>query len=132
MAKESSKSSPLLIAAFQPNPLKVPKDAPKKVRRGEPKPGAAPAAGYGQHGELAGASDYPPPKGHIEKMKEQAEEEKRTATRNWIAGRIPTAEHDEIHSRANHVLRKGLREGLGKGAPKGAAKSKKPAGMGAR
>jgi hypothetical protein len=131
VAKESSsKSSPLLIAAFQPNPLKKAKGASKKVKRGEPETGPSPKGGWGQFGEEAGASGppYEPPT-HTERMREQAKEEKLTATRNWVAGRIPSAEHDEIHSRANHVLRKDIRKGLGKGAPKGAAKSKKHPGV---
>jgi hypothetical protein len=56
-----------------------------------------------QHGELAN-DKMPKPPTDAQQIKGEARYQKRRATEDWIAGRIDTAAHSNIHNRANHVL----------------------------
>lgn len=51
---------------------------------------------------------YKPPS-MSERHKENARSAKIMATREWIEGHISTTKHDQIHSRANHVIKHGGR-----------------------
>ncbi len=53
-----------------------------------------------QHGEL-GAYKEPTP---IERVRDHARNEKVSATRDWVEGRITSRQHAAVHKRANHVL----------------------------
>jgi len=53
-----------------------------------------------QHGEVASAKA--PTETH--RLKEEARYQKRRATEDWIAGRVTTQHHNQVHARANHVL----------------------------
>ena len=56
-----------------------------------------------QHGELA--SNMQPKKlTDTQVLKGEARYQKRRATEDWVAGRIDSKQHTNIHSRANHVL----------------------------
>lgn len=74
--------------------------APKRGKRGEdsmPSPN-----GPTQHGEMS-SSQSPEPT-EKEKLNDDIQYQKRNATRDWVAGRITTADHKAIHDRANHAL----------------------------
>lgn len=125
-----SKTSPLIIAAFQPG--KVAKPTPKKRPKGE-KPEKDT---HQQHGEIAGASmpemnhkvegvrtpkhlahskeailhtygshKGPQKESPAARVKRSAHEAKAGATESWIRGSMSSKEHDDIHRRANIALR---------------------------
>lgn len=51
-------------------------------------------------------------------VKEHARMQKRHATQDWVAGRMSTKAHNEVHARADHVLSgKHPRAFKGRGAP---------------
>lgn len=56
-----------------------------------------------QHGELA-SYKVPPPPSDKKLLKESAKHTARSATEDWVAGRISTKEHKAVHDRAKHVL----------------------------
>lgn len=56
-----------------------------------------------QHGELA-SYKAPPPPSDKKLLKESAKHTARSATEDWVAGRISTKEHKAVHDRAKHVL----------------------------
>lgn len=56
-----------------------------------------------QHGELASSKEPKSPSdGEI--VKTEARYQKRRATEDWVAGRVSTKQHENVHKRANHVL----------------------------
>lgn len=67
------------------------------TKRGEPGSGAT------QHGELPGSEEPKP--SEKEKLHDEIQYQKRNATRDWVAGRITTADHKAIHDRANHAMK---------------------------
>ena len=67
-----------------------------------PRKGGEMVSGHTQVGELDDEMKEPTP---AMKVKEDAHSEKRMATRDWVAGRISTKKHKQIHSRANHVIK---------------------------
>lgn len=56
-----------------------------------------------QHGELASNAEPKKPS-DSQMVKGEARYQKRRATEDWVAGRIDSKQHNNIHSRANHVL----------------------------
>ena len=66
-----------------------------------------------QHGELASAAmpgnPNPGPQPYVEptpveRTQSHARDAKVRATQDWVEGRMTTKQHENIHSRANHVL----------------------------
>ena len=123
-------TSPLLIAALQP--VKAAKKTSPKKKPGEMKKGKSNT----QVGEQAAAQPssvgavpwnmnaQPETKTPAQELKEAARREKFYATRRWVEGRIGTKHHDELHRRANHVIKHG-----GRNLPPAAAiKEKGPLG----
>jgi hypothetical protein len=118
-AKSGGASSPLTAAAFH-KPVKEAKTNREGKKPGERK---GRAEGATQVGERAMADSYKadtpqvwnkaiggddmPPKTAYKQLKEHATQEKMVATKHWISGHIDTKKHNEIHERANHILRKG-------------------------
>lgn len=72
---------------------KVPKVLGEKATTG---------GGHTQVGEMDDEIKQPTP---AMKMKEDAHSAKRMATRDWVEGRISTTKHNQIHKRANHVMK---------------------------
>lgn len=54
------------------------------------------------------ASPWKPPT-VSQRMRESAKNAKVSATRDWVEGRISTAQHDKVHARANLVIKHGGR-----------------------
>jgi hypothetical protein len=70
-----------------------------------PRKGGEPAAkggGHTQVGELDDEMKEPTP---AMKAVEDAHHEKRAATREWVAGRMSSRKHKEVHARANHIIK---------------------------
>lgn len=55
-----------------------------------------------QVGELDDEMKEPTP---AMKYVKAAHDEKEKATRDWVAGRMSTKKHQQVHSRANHVIK---------------------------
>lgn len=64
---------------------------------------------------------YKPPT-KAQRLKDDAEYAKQSATRRWVEGSISTQEHNKVHGRANQVLRdphRFIKPAAGKGARMG-------------
>jgi hypothetical protein len=57
-----------------------------------------------QHGELLNMLSPTTPPTDRAMMKDHAKSAMRSATRDWVEGRISTSEHNAIHSRGKHVV----------------------------
>jgi hypothetical protein len=71
-------------------------------RTKSPKKGGETGDFHTQVGELDDEMKEPSPAMKITKA---AHDEKHTATRDWVAGRMSTRKHSQVHSRANHVIK---------------------------
>lgn len=84
----------------------------KLPKRGKTGPKSVPGHDT-QHGELdANKVAVKAPQIH-DKIREDAEHERRMAVQNWVAGRIPTHEHAAVHSRANYAIKNARKIGRG-------------------
>jgi len=72
---------------------KVPKTLGEKAAKG---------GTHTQVGELDDEMKEPTP---AMRAVEDAHMEKRHATREWVAGRMTTRKHKDVHSRANHIIK---------------------------
>lgn len=129
MAKE--KGGGLLAAAFEAPPKEA-RTSGKKT--GEKKGKAEGATQVGERAMSKGKKAEAPKKEHMamspmpykppsvsERLVEDAKHSKVNATRNWVEGRMSTEDHNEVHGRADHVIRHG------KMRPEGAKLGAKPA-----
>jgi hypothetical protein len=84
--------------------LEVGYQKPAKKHKVEKSKGEKSAHGgsHTQVGELDDELKEPTPAMKITKA---AQEEKHYATRDWIAGRISTRKHNQIHARAKHAIK---------------------------
>lgn len=87
----SAESSPLVAALLGGKKSAAPRKAATKK---------APAA----QAPMAAPTEYKPPS-MAERMKDRAKYAKLDATSDWVSGRISTAQHNKVHSRANHVIK---------------------------
>jgi hypothetical protein len=78
------------------------KKSPEKV--GRPAPSAVEGV-PDHHLHKVPMPEYKPPS-DAERMVGAAKEEKIHATREWVAGRMTTAKHGMVHSRANSIIKK--------------------------
>lgn len=70
-----------------------------------PKKGGEPATTGGPHTQVGELDDEMKEPSPAMKAVEDAHHEKRMATRDWIAGRMSTKKHTQVHSRANHIIK---------------------------
>lgn len=73
----------------------------KSPNTAKPKAARVPSEAHTFHGEPMKA---PSP---AQQNRDNARSAKTNATRNWIEGHISTTKHDQIHRRANNVLKHG-------------------------
>lgn len=52
----------------------------------------------------------PPPRTQQEQLVDDVQHERRMATRDWVAGRMSTRKHNQVHTRAKQVI-KGSKRG---------------------
>lgn len=104
----SPKGAPLIGAFFNsiPNPANDRKRAVKPRKNQTTKGEGSVTSPLQQHGELASDAAPTMPRMPTDQamMKDHARSAKRSATRDWVDGRMTTKEHAAVHKRADHVL----------------------------
>lgn len=81
--------------------LDQPYQKPAKKHK-SPKKGGETGGSHTQVGEMDDEIKEPTA---AMKVKMMAQDEKRYATRKWVAGEISDAHHKKVHNRANHVIK---------------------------
>ncbi len=128
MAKKET-GSPLLAAAFGKPPKEAKTSGTKTGERGKKSPkanekngtrGRESATQVGERAMSKGVKAETPkvapiamspmpykPPSVSQRLVENAKDSKVHATRNWVEGRITSADHQLMHDRADHVIRHG-------------------------